>query len=145
MSFAEWNHGYLWLALGMLLGMLELMLGTYYLLAFIGGALLTGLLALFLPMGWWWEVTMFAIYAIVSLWMLLHWRQETDGRAQPDDVSRMHGRAVEVLQRIAPRGRVRHRGVEWNAESDEVIEAGETAYIRDVRGSTLYVSKEVGK
>lgn len=140
----EWEHGYLWLALSMLIAALELMLGTYYLLALIGGAALTGMVALVLPLSWWTEGSIFALLSVASLMLIVRWRRSANDVPPPaDDVSRMVGRQVTVIQRLAPRGRVRHRGVEWNAESDEVIEEGATALIQGVRGSTLYV-KAVG-
>ncbi len=136
---------YLWLALAMLIGGLELMLGTYYLLALAGGAVLTGLIAFLFPLSWWTDFAMFAILSIVSLMLMLYWRQTVGNQPPADDASRMKGRQVTVIQRVAPRGRVRHRGVEWNAESDEIFEEGDTAMIQDVRGSTLYISSKGGK
>lgn len=136
----EFEHGYVWLILGLMLGLIEIMVGTYYLLALAGGALLAGIMALIVTMSWMSEMIVFSIASMVSLAALLRWKQEQDGKQCPaDDVSHLHGQRVIVTVRIAPDGRVRHKGVEWKAESLMPFEVGETAVIERVNGSTLHV------
>lgn len=137
------EHGYLWLALGLLLGVIEIMVGTYYLLALIGGALLTGIFSLIIPLELIHEVLLFGFASLASLVPLLRWKKDADKEHHTDDITRLHGRSVIVIEKIAPAGRVRHKGVEWNAEAEDVIDVGETAVIEHVRGSTLYVKKHI--
>lgn len=142
MEFDSSMHGYLWLSLGLLLGLIELMLGTYFLLALAGGALLTGLFSLISPMTWTFEVMLFAVFCVVSLGVLLHWKRKQSVTDQPvDDITRMHGQRVTVVVRTAPEGRVRYKGVDWKAESECPIDVGETAIIERVNGSTLYIKE----
>lgn len=57
--------------------------------------------------------------------------------------SRLIGEAVTVTKDIVPpaKGRASFSGIEWDAESKEMILAGETAYIESVGGATLYLTK----
>jgi|UPI0003715384 membrane protein implicated in regulation of membrane protease activity len=137
------EYGYAWLALGLLLGAIEMTVGTYYLLALAGGALCTGLVALVLPMNWMVQCAVFALASMIAVFLLLRWRDGQSDEGKPaDDVSRLHGQRVEVIQRVAPDGRVRYKGVTWQAHADQVIESGEWARIQSVQGSTLYITKE---
>lgn len=58
--------------------------------------------------------------------------------------SRLIGDIVTVTKDILPpvKGRASLSGIEWDAESNELILAGETAYIESVGGATLYLTKE---
>jgi membrane protein implicated in regulation of membrane protease activity len=137
------EYGYAWLALGLLLGMVEMTVGTYFLLALAGGALFTGVLSLLLPVHWMVQLAIFALASMVSTFLLLRWRNAQPNGEQPaDDIDRLHGQRVEVIQRVAPDGRVRHKGVTWQAHADSVMEKGEWATIERVQGSTLHIVKE---
>jgi len=137
------EYGYGWLALGLLLGMIEITVGTYYLLALAGGALCTGVVALLFPINWMVQLAVFSLASMVSVFLLLRWRDAQNNADQPaDDIGRLQGQRVEVIQRVAPDGRVRYKGVTWQAHADTAIESGEWALIERVQGSTLYITKE---
>ncbi len=136
-------HGYVWLALGVLLGLIEMMVGTYFLLALAGGALFTGVLSLLFAMPWMVEVMLFAVFCVVSLGVLLRWKQtRTHGNQLTDDITRMHGERVTVVDDVNPVGRVRYKGVTWKATSTKIFNAGEAAIVERVDGSTLHIKKE---
>jgi len=137
------EYGYGWLALGLLLGVIEITVGTYYLLALAGGALCTGVVALLFAINWMVQLAIFSLASMVSVFLLLRWRDAQSNADQPaDDIRRLQGQRVEVIQRVAPDGRVRYKGVTWQAHADTAIESGEWALIERVQGSTLYITKE---
>jgi membrane-bound serine protease (ClpP class) len=51
------------------------------------------------------------------------------------------GEVGEVRSRIAPRGKVYVHGEYWNAESDQVLEAGERVQVIGQKGLTLKVAR----
>jgi len=136
-------HAYVWLALGLLLGVIEMMVGTYFLLALAGGALFTGVLSLLFVMPWMVEVMLFGIFCVVSLGVLLRWKKkQANGTFPIDDITRMHGERVTVVDDVNPVGRVRYKGVTWKATSTEIFNAGEAVIVERVDGSTLHIKKE---
>ena len=58
------------------------------------------------------------------------------------------GQSVKVIERVdnaAQTGKVNYKGMEWTARANsngDVYEAGETAYVDEVRGVTMLISRE---
>jgi membrane protein implicated in regulation of membrane protease activity len=132
---------HIWLIAASVIAVVELLLlGSYYLLAVAGGAAIVGLIAAWveisLPVQWF----SFACATAVVAMVLRSFRSPRT-KEVPDDISYMVGKQVEVLERVAPRGRVMYKAVSWAAESSVIFEVGEVASIERVNGSTLHIKK----
>ena len=132
---------HLWLLAASVIAIGELLLlGSYYLLAVAGGAAITGACAALLDVS---STVQWFIFALATLLVaaLMRMLRSSEKKAPADDISYMVGKQVEVLERVAPRGRVSYKSVAWYAESDAIFEVGEVACIERVDGSTLYIKK----
>jgi len=128
-----------WMIVASVILVIELLLlNSYYLLAVAAGAAVSGVLSFSMdisrPMQW----LTFALATVLGAWLLRMFRSP-EKKEVADDVSYMVGKLVQVQDRVAPRGRVLYKSVSWAAESDVVFEAGETARIGHVNGSTLFI------
>jgi membrane-bound serine protease (ClpP class) len=56
-------------------------------------------------------------------------------------LSSLVGETGEVIEKIAPSGKIRLRGEIWNAESEETIDVGETVVIVKVEGLRVWVRR----
>ncbi|PCI45420.1 MAG: hypothetical protein COB41_01560 [Proteobacteria bacterium] len=137
---------HIWLIAASVIAVVELLLlGSYYLLAVAGGAAITGLIASLVDISLTVQWFVF-IFATVIVSVLMRSLRSPATKEIPDDISYMEGKLVTVLERVSPRGRVIYKSVSWAAESAEVFEVDETARIKHVDGSTLFIEKlEVNK
>jgi len=132
------EHWHIWLIIAFLILIVELMSGTYFLLALAGGAVLTSIAT-------WWitpdltaQLFIFAIASVVTYLLLLSFRKKKD-TANTDGTTHMLGQQVQVVDNINPLGRVKYKGVLWQAKSKDNLEKGGFAEIIAVDGSTLTV------
>jgi len=137
MEFIE--HWHSWLTIAFLVLIIELMSGTYFLLAIAGGAFLTSMLSWWLQPSITIELLIFALSSAASYTLLLFFRKKKS-LPNTDGTTHMLGQHVEVIEGIESHGRVRYKGVIWQAESTELLKKGEFAKIIAVHGSTLSVS-----
>jgi membrane protein implicated in regulation of membrane protease activity len=132
----------LWMIAGLALLIVELVVGSFFLMWIGAGALLTALLAVFLPTAW----VQWLFFALASLVLLLATRplaRTLHGRTVvPSNVDSLKGQEAMVLEEINTRqntGRVRVRSDEWRARSTEVIAPGRHVIIYGIEGTTLQV------
>lgn len=144
----EWLTSYgFWFVLGLVLLILEWLLPGVMVLFFGLGALLVGGLTWLgivatLP----WQLGWFALLSVASLLLLRkrfqRWMRGTvtdpgDGRGSGET---LRGRRVQVLESFAQGcGIVELNGARWDAESDEDLVAGQSAWVVANRGIVLQV------
>ncbi|KFZ29711.1 peptidase [Pseudidiomarina atlantica] len=143
----------IWILVGIVLILSELML-TSVIAVFLGiGAIVTGLL---LHWGWIEQTSIqFAIFGGVSLALLLlargrikRWFQgytADEDEAKPN-FQRDIGARVRVIRDFNHgAGRVTLNGVQWDAFSDDELKAGETAWVIANEGIQLTVARQKPK
>jgi hypothetical protein len=140
----------LWIIVGVLLILSELM-ATSIIAVFLGiGAIVVGLL---LKLGWIESSSVqFLIFGLVSLALLLaargHFKRwftgyTADHDEQPSRLSEDIGNRVTVLADFQQgAGRVVLNGVQWDARSNEPLKAGEVAWVIANEGIHLIVSAQ---
>ena len=136
MEFIE--HWHIWLIFAFIILVVEIMTGTFFLLALAGGAALTSLVTLWLDPTVTMQLLSFALMSIATYILLLFFRKEKT-ELNNDGTTHMIGQQVKVLEEIKRQGRVTYKGVLWQARSDEVIAVDSYAEIVSVDGSTLTV------
>lgn len=133
---------YLWLIVGIVLVIAELMTGTFYLL-FLGAAALVGAAAAFLGAALWLQAIVTAACAALGVvWVRRHRHFTELAPMAPLDV----GQPVRFeawISHADKRTRVRYRDAEWEAQiSGECAgEPGETLYITGIDANTLQIAK----
>ncbi|MCC6870707.1 MAG: NfeD family protein [Burkholderiales bacterium] len=132
------NDYWLWWIFAAVTIAVELVLGTYYLLAVGVAFALGGLAALFgatLPV----QLTVAGVLAVVLTMIAHRWRL---ARAVPADPSLDLGGAVRVLDwKDDGTARVSYRGTQWDAELAPGSARADTMYIVATRGSTLVIAE----
>ena len=132
-----------WILAGLLLVVLELMTGTFYLLI-LGISAMVGALAAFLDQPFWVEALVASIAAIAG-GVLVNRYHRLANASSPKDISNDIGEKVTIeswvseSQRLA---RVRYRGTIWDAEviGSDPIASGAMLYVVATEGSRLKVS-----
>ncbi len=131
-----------WLIAACIAALLELMIPGFFMLSVSIGCLGVMIASLFSLNGTWQvAIGLSAMVLFMAFIRPLLYATKKDpgiwGR------SRLIGKAVTVTKDIVPpaKGRATLSGIEWDAESKEPINAGETAYIESVGGATLYLVK----
>ena len=135
-----------WLALGLVLLLVELVTGTTYLLWPAVAAWVTGLAAMIVPMPFTVQLIIFAVSVVL---LLLFARPLVRNRllAGPESDLNEPGRQLTGARGVAVaafaqgEGRVRLGDTEWRAESDDAINAGDTVEVLGVNGSSLKVKR----
>lgn len=138
----------IWLVLGLLLIISEL-IATSIIAVFLGlGALATSFLAY---LGWVndtsWQLLTFSLVSLATLIVARRRLKEffvgtSTSKNQPSEfLQQALGQRVEVVTNFDQgKGRVKLNGVEWTAFSEEELQAGTTAWVVYNRGIELYVS-----
>jgi membrane protein implicated in regulation of membrane protease activity len=133
---------FVWLIIGIVLVIAELMTGTFYLL-FLGMAALVGAAAAFLGAPLWVQAIVTAACAAMGVvWVQRHRAGMDDTPMVPLDV----GQPVRFqgwISRSDGRARVRYRDSDWEAlvSGECNAEEGETLYITGIDANTLHVAK----
>ena len=137
-----------WLIAGLVLLMVELMHGAFVLVWVGAAALLTALLAVFVPVVW----VQWLFFALASVVLLLATRplaRSIHGRVTvPSNVDSLIGQEAVVLEAIDPQantGRVRIHSDQWRARSESCIPAGAHVIVQSVTGTTLQVTPVAGQ
>lgn len=140
--------GLIWLATGVLLLLLEMVLPGFVLFFFGLGALVTFLCS------WLWQpslneqLVIFLVSSLVSLFALRGFIKRTflgDSNASLDDHALGGvGESVVVTRMIDPpmEGKVKYSGTSWRAVADEKIEEGEMATVISQEGLIMQVKKK---
>lgn len=142
----EWWH---WMVLGLLLGLAELIIPSFFIIWFGLGAILVGLVLLAAPgMGFIGQVVIWTIASVglTALWFKVFKKQQDKTRAgQADDVIGESGvlvRGVEPFQKGEVRFQRPVMGSEvWTCLADETIAAGERVHVVSVDGQMLKVAR----
>ena len=132
-----------WLLAGLLLVVVELMTGTFYLLI-LGIAAGIGSLVAYFDQPFWMQALMAAIAAVIG-GVLVNRYHRAANAGSPKDSANDIGETVTIdswvsePQRLA---RVRYRGTIWDAEvvGTDAIELGALLYVVATEGSRLKVS-----
>ncbi|HEC52043.1 hypothetical protein LCGC14_0259850 [marine sediment metagenome] len=139
-----------WLLLGLALLLSEFFIPAMVAVFFGIGALAVGLLTLFgvidsLP----YQLVLFALISVVALWYLrrhfYRWLRgnEADLAARDQDDAGLLGARVAVLTDfIDGIGDIQLNGAKWDAESNEPLKAGDTAWVLSHSGIVLQVSAQ---
>ena len=132
------EHWHSWLAIAFLILIVELMSGTFFLLALAGGAMLTAAVSWMVDITITLQMVSYAICSGISYMILISFRIEKESEIT-DGTNHMIGQTVEVIEDTQQRGRVNYKGVLWQATSDHKVRAGDYAEIIAVDGSTLTI------
>lgn len=135
-SFSWWAAWLPWFLAGVALAFLELALPGLILIFFGMGCLVTAALLIFFDLSLTSQVWVFILSSLISLFSLRSFMMRVfRGRTTEEDVASYDDfpgdEIVDVVKDIAPgsNGKVRYRGTNWEAASDEIIPAGERARI----------------
>lgn len=134
---------WIWLALGLVLAIGEMVIPGVFLIWLAGAALITGALAWFVPIGVPLQVVIFAVLAMASVFAGRNWlRTHPITEADPlmnDRGARLVGETVTVTTAIdGGSGRVRHGDSEWLVRGPDA-EAGTRMRISGHDGAVLLV------
>ncbi|MDQ7001229.1 MAG: NfeD family protein [Ghiorsea sp.] len=132
------EHWHIWLIVAFVILIVELMSGTYFLLALAGGAAITAGIVGWQEPSLTMQLFTFAAASVATYLLLLSFRKEKDV-LNTDGTDHMIGQQVEVIDTINHQGRVKYKGVLWQAKSEDTITQGDMAEIIEVDGSTLTV------
>ena len=133
---------FLWLIVGIMLIVAELLTGTFYLL-FLGIAALVGAAAAFLGAPFWLQTVVTAVCSVAGvMWVQRHRRSLAQTPMRPVDYAQpvSFQSWIDQASRVA---RVKYRDADWDAQVAGECrgEAGEILYITQVDGNMLKVSK----
>ena len=134
---------YAWLAFGLVLAIGEMVIPGVFLIWVAGAALITGLALWFVPLGMAAQVMVFAVLAILSVfvgrrWLAAHPVVPADA-AMNDRGARLLGEVVTVTRAIADgTGRVQVADGEWLAKGPDA-EPGTRMRVSGNQGTVLVV------
>ncbi|MEO0074124.1 MAG: NfeD family protein [candidate division WOR-3 bacterium] len=135
---------FVWIAAGLVIAALEMIIPGNVIIWFGAAAVLTGLLAFLVHNTY----VLFGFFLLASGLMvfLAQWigRKITRPEPAPVGANRFDGVEAVVMAEIRPSepGRVKVFGEEWRAESDEVLKKGERVRVVKVDGTRLIVERK---
>ncbi len=144
---AEWMNGWdpdwFWLIAGVILAIAEILVPGFFLIWLAAAALITGALAMLLPVTMPIQVLLFAALSVVAVyagrrWFALNPIESTDPKLN-DRGARLVGETVTVVDAIVNgRGRVKVGDSVWIAKGADAT-AGTTVRVTGTDGATLFV------
>ncbi len=143
MDIIESLGNWAWWIIAGVMFILELMAPAFFFLWFGFAAVVTGLLVLFVPMGWQWQVSIFAVLTIILLLISRQVFGKTGWRSDKPMLNKRLERYVGktyVLETAIRNGhgKVKINDTVWNVEGPEAP-AGSQVKVTGAEGSTLIV------
>ena len=141
----EW---WLWLLLGLLLLLAELVTpGGFYIIFFGVGAIIVGILTGFQAAGpTWFQFILFSIVSVVSLWLFREKLLQLTRPRSSETVDNLVGETAVLLEDISANGmgKAEMRGTSWNTRNvgDTPLARGQRCRVERVEGLTLFVRAE---
>jgi membrane protein implicated in regulation of membrane protease activity len=140
---SELDPHWSWLAIGLVLAALEMAIPGVFLIWMAGAAIITGLVAWFVPIGLPLQIVIFAVLAVVSVFLGKRWLANNPVQgADPlmnDRGARLVGDTVVVTAIIeGGNGRVKHGDSEWLAKGPDA-EPGTRMRVSGHDGTVLLV------
>jgi membrane-bound serine protease (ClpP class) len=89
-----------------------------------------------------WGVIVLAVAAVIEVGEVFFWIKFLQRYRVQTGAEGLLGERAEVIQELAPNGRVRLRGEIWSARSDTAAAVGEAVRVADVDGLTLVVEPD---
>ena len=140
-KFGPW----LWFALGVVLFALETLVPGIHFMWFGLAAAIVGALALLLPITWQWQMILFALVAVATVFWV---RRYADPGLVKSDEPALNVRGAQYIGRVAEvedaivngRGRIRIGDTVWGAEGEDAAK-GSKVEVTGVNGTVLVVSK----
>lgn len=138
--------GLIWLIMGVMCFVLELMLPGFIMFFFGLGAWITAFACWFTPITLNGQLALFLVSSLASLFLLRRFIQKIfqgDETDESDGVSANVGDIAEVTDDIVPpgEGKISYSGTQWRAYAEEVIEKGSTVTILSQDGVRMKVEK----
>jgi membrane protein implicated in regulation of membrane protease activity len=136
------DHAIVWAVIGLVLVIVEVMTGTFYLLM-LGVAAFGAALAAWLGLGFSAQSIVAAVVSAVGCYGVHVYRAKNSAQQMAPIDAGMPASFESWLDAGARRARVRYRGASWEArvEGGEAIEPGATVYVLAADGNTLRVAK----
>lgn len=144
------HPGLYWLIIGVMLFFLELALPGFVLFFFALGALVTALAAWLFAISVVWQLGLFIVASLVSLFTLRNFIQKRflgSEETELEDVDELKiavpGRQGIVSIAIVPpgEGQIKYSGSFWRATAEEVIEEGEVVVIVEQKNLIVHVER----
>jgi membrane protein implicated in regulation of membrane protease activity len=141
-ALGPWN----WFILAVLLFALETVIPGVHFLWFGVAAVLVGLLALATDVAWQWQLIVFALIAVATVFLVRRYARPDATRSDLPDLNvrgaQYIGRTVTVEETIkSGRGKVRVGDTIWQAEGADAA-AGSRVIVKSVNGTVLVVERE---
>lgn len=141
-SLGPWN----WLFLAVALFALEAVIPGVHLLWFGVAAILTGFIGLALGLAWSWQVGVFALLSVATMFVARHY---AGAQSAHSDLPGLNQRGAEYIGRVvlvedpirSGRGKVRVGDTVWIAEGPEAP-VGSRVRIKGTSGTVLIVERE---
>ena len=136
------EHAIVWAVAGLVLVIVEVMTGTFYLLM-LGIAAFGAAAAAWLGWGFPVQSVVAVILAAIGCYGVHLYREKNRAQQMPPIDAGMPASFETWLDAGARLARVRYRGASWDArvEGAEALEPGATVYVVAADGSTLRVAK----
>lgn len=136
---------WIWLAMAVVFLIIELTTPTMILLSFVGGSVVAGILTLFYPEAYYWQIGLFLLVSAVLIPTLRRFAKRiTKESAVKSNVDRMIGGTARVTKAISPDqpGQVQHEGEVWMAAAEEDLAVGDHVTIESITGVRLHVRRK---
>jgi membrane protein implicated in regulation of membrane protease activity len=136
------DHAIVWAVIGLVLVIVEVMTGTFYLLM-LGVAAFGAALAAWLGLGFSAQSIVAAVVSAVGCYGVHVYRAKNSAQQMAPIDAGMPASFESWLDAGARLARVRYRGASWDArvEGGEAVEPGATVYVLAAEGNTLRVAK----
>ncbi len=137
--------GLMWLIMGVICFVLEMMLPGFVLFFFGIGSWITALSCWLFHVGLNTQLSIFIVSSLLTLFLLRRFIQKRfrgDESMEDEGVSVAIGEKAVVLEDIIPpqEGKISYAGTQWRARAEEVIEEGKTVFIVGQKGAVMEVS-----
>jgi membrane protein implicated in regulation of membrane protease activity len=135
------SPGVAWLVAAIILLIIEVFTGTFFIIWVAISAFVAGVFAFFSPQ--WIPWVVFVVSSVVLLWvtrpLVRRLHERLPYRTNVDALIGQTGYVTETIDPVSNTGRVRIGSDEWRGRADQIIEIGAQVRVVSISGATLTV------
>lgn len=130
-------NAYLLLAIGFVLAIIELLIGSFYVIFFALGFLFVGILSLFLSLNLVWQIILIALISLVSFMIFRKFFKKSKKEENLKD-----NFLDESGEGVIQNGMIYYKGTLWQSNEIEDLKDGDRVRITGVRANQIQIIRE---
>ncbi|TEY03111.1 NfeD family protein [Campylobacter sp. US33a] len=130
-------NAYLLLIIAFILAIIELSIGSFYVIFFALGFLIVGLLSLFVPLNLVWQILFIVFISLISLFVFKKFFKKTKKEESLKD-----NFLDESGEGVIQNGLIYYKGALWQSDQIKGLKNGDKVFVKGVKDNQIQITRD---